>query len=94
MANAKPNTKIFDILFNKKTLMPLSLGSFIGEVPASLQIITPLGRACNQIRSLIILSLAFATSASLFILFEYNSQVVLLKTPYYLVMDVKIFQKV
>ena len=74
--------------------MPLSLGGFIGETPAPLPMIPPLGRACNQARGLIISSLAFATGASLFILFEHDSQVVLLKTSRSLAMDVRFFQKV
>ena len=74
--------------------MSLGLGGFIEETSAPLPMIPPLERACNQARGLIISSLAFAIGASLLILFEHDSQVVLLKTSRYLDIDARFFQKV
>ena len=81
MVNTKPNTRIFDVFFNNET-------------PASLPTISPLEHTWNQAKGLIILSLAFAIGAFLFISFKHDSKVILLKTPRYLAMDVRFFQKV
>ena len=94
MANAKLNTKILGVFFIGETPMTLSLGGFIGENLAPLPMIPPFRRAYNQTRGLIISSLAFATGVSFCILFEQDSQVVLLKTSHYLAIDVRFFQNV
>ena len=81
MVNAKPNTKKFSAFFNRETPTPLDLGGFIKETPVPLLMIPSLGRVCYLARGLIISPLTFVTGASIVVLFEHNSQVILWKTP-------------
>ena len=93
MVNAKLNTRIIDVFFNGETPMLLNVGDFNREIPTFLPMVLPLACAYYLAEVLIISTLVFAIGASIIILL-YTSQVILLKIPHYLIINVKNFQKI
>ena len=94
MTNAKLNTRILGVLFNGEIPTPLAHDGFYRRNSSSPpnnsfpRMCMSFGKRHDH------LNLGFATGSSFIILFEHNSKVILLRTPYYLAIDMAIFLKV